>query len=606
MKRIVAVVLAAAFMVVLPFLFRRPEPLSRWHAGDPVLVIVTPHNEAIRQEFGTAFSAWHAEQYGRPVKIDWRAIGGTTEIMRYLASEYIGSMRGWWTRAGGEWPAAGADWMFDRRFAPDNPPAESAAGAWRRRRDFYLAFRTNDNPAAATAHIDLLFGGGTYDHAKAEQQGLTVPPWPDEASIPIGLFADAEGRELIPMGNSGEVWRGRAFFGTVLSTFGICYNPDRLRDLGIAAPPRNWADLADPQYFGQIGITDPTKSGSVAKAFEMIIQQACWESVREAGFRDEAVKGWERTITAARLPVGQMPPEVPEAYQQAVERGWVNGLNRVRLIGANARYFTDAAGKVPIDVSMGAAAAGIAIDFYGRFQAEYTRAADGTPRMIYITPVGGSSVGADPISLLRGAENRELAVRFIVFCLSEAGQKLWNYRPGEAGGPVRFALRRLPIRRDFYPGEEPAFDGVAARHSKHCSEDLADPRVNPYSLARAFSYQPRWTARHFGIQRDLVRALCLDSGDELRAAWKHIQAHGGSTRQLEAMQELMKLPQTPFPVTWSSVITDYERNSNRLEYMRLWTAEMRANYRTALRQVNVAPLDPAVGPDSRLAAPRRP
>ena len=591
MTRILWVVLAAAAMVALPFLFRRPAVQEKWAPGDPVLVIVSPHNEAIREEFGHAFSAWHAARHGRPVKVDWRVIGGTTEIMRYLASEYVGSMRAWWERGGRPWPAAGAEWMLDRRFDPARPPAAAADEARARRRDFFLAFRTNDSPAAATARIDLFFGGGVYDHEKAGQQGLTVPPWED-AAIPAGLFVDAGGRELIPPGSSGEVWRGQVFFGTVLSTFGICYNPDRLKDLGIADPPRSWADLADPRYFGQVGVTDPTKSGSVAKAFEMIIQQACRETVRAAGFGDEQIAVWEAAFAEARLPPGELPNGVPAAYQEAVAQGWLDGINRVRLIGANARYFTDSAGKVPIDVGMGATAAGIAIDFFGRFQSEYTRAADGRPRMRYLTPVGGSSVSADPISLLRGAPNRELAVRFIAFCLGEEGQKLWNYRAGEPGGPRRYALRRLPIRRDFYPGEDPAFEAAARAHNAHCSDDLGDPSVNPFRLARDFSYQPRWSGAHFGIQRDLVRALCLDSGEELRAAWRRIQEHGGADRQPEAMAWLLKLPQTPVPVTWASAVTDYaSEHVDRLEYLRRWTAEMRANYRKAYASVRVTVVD---------------
>jgi ABC-type Fe3+ transport system substrate-binding protein len=202
--------------------------------------------------------------------------------------------------------------------------------------------------------------------------------------------------------------------------------------------------------------------------------------------------------------------------------------------------------------------------------------------------VGGSSVSADPISLLRGAPNRELAVRFITFCLGEEGQKLWNYRVGEPGGPRRYALRRLPIRRDFYPGEDPAFEATALAHGVHCSDDLADPSVNPYQLARSFIYRPRWTGAHFGIQRDLVRALCLDSGDELRVAWKRIHENGGAERQPEAMAWLLKMPQTPVPVTWASTVTDYAADKiDRLEYLRLWTSEMRANYRKAYASVRV-------------------
>ena len=39
---------------------------------------------------------------------------------------------------------------------------------------------------------------------------------------------------------------------------------------------------------------------------------------------------------------------------------------------------------------------------------------------------------------------------FIEFVLSIDGQKLWNFKTSSPGGPERFALRRMPVRRDFY------------------------------------------------------------------------------------------------------------------------------------------------------------
>jgi hypothetical protein len=46
------------------------------------------------------------------------------------------------------------------------------------------------------------------------------------------------------------------------------------------------------------------------------------------------------------------------------------------------------------------------------------------------------------------------------------------------------------------------------------------------------------------------------------------------------MSLLRKLPTKPVPVTWESAVTDYKKIP-RLQYMREWTAEMRANYRKA-------------------------
>lgn len=578
--RLTAVILAAALVTALPFLLRRPADLGDWRTGDPVLVIVSPHNEAIRHEFGLGFSRWHHEQYGTPVRVDWRAIGGTSEIMRYLAGEMVAAYRGWRRREGLDWPPGAADNVLDRRFDPDAPPADPAERpAWEQRRDVWRRFRETDAADAFSSGIDLLFGGGTYDHGIAAAQGLSVPPWPP-GEPPPGLFDDGEGRTWIPETRGGEIWRDETFFGTALSTFGICYNPDRLRDLGIAQPPRHWADLEDPRYAGHLGIADPTKSGSIAKAFEMIVHQACADAVAAAGFDAEAIAHYEQQIARGGDPRARQVADVPDAYMQAVAEGWRRGMLRVQRIGANARYFTDAAGKVPLDVSTGAAAAGIAIDFYGRYQAEVSRAPDGTPRMVYLTPQAGSSVSADPISLLRGAPNRELALRFLRYVLDLPGQQLWNYRPGEPGGPRRFALRRLPIHRAFYPADDPVIEGASRLHARHTRDPLRDPDVDPYRLSEAFVYRPRWTGGHFSVQRDLVRAMCLDAGDELRAAWRAITAAGGPAANPEAMRLLARLPDVPEPIDWHNA-PDLVRRHARMDYLRAWTRFFRQSYREA-------------------------
>lgn len=568
--KLACVILLAALVIVLPFLFRREVAADGWRPGDPEIVVVTPHNEAIRQEFAEGFAAWHQARFGRPARIDWRVIGGTTEIMRYLASEYTASARRFFRAQGIGWPAGAEEAILARRRPKED-------GAW----PLWEAFRACDAPQEISCRMDVFFGGGVYDHEKAERQGLTVPAW-GAAGPPEGLFTDATGLSLIPAGMSGEVWRGAAFYGNVLSAFGICYNIDRLKDLAIAAPPACWEDLTSPLYFGQLGLADPTKSGSVAKAYEMIVHTQCARAVAQAGYGRDQIRLFESTLAAAKLPAGGLPAGVPQDYQQAVERGWEEGVRLLRRIGANARYFTDASGKVPVDVSTGAAAAGIAIDFMSRFQAETSLLPDGRPVMAYVTPVGGSSVTADPISLLRGAPQRETAVRFIEYVLGEEGQRLWNYRPGTPGGPRRFALRRLPIRRDFYPSADPAVSAVEQARRAHLSDPLWQPDTDAYHLGAVFLYEPRWTSIHFGIQRDLIRAMCLDSGDELRRAWRAILAAGGPESNPEAMRLLEALPTHPVPLTWRSAITDYAQIA-RIEYLREWTAFFREQYRLAER-----------------------
>ena len=570
---------ALVLLVALPFIFRQDQPQDAWQPGDPVLIAISPHNEAIRTEFATAFSEWHAREHGVPVRIDWRSIGGTSEIMRYLESEYAAAFRAWASRNHLAWPGQLALAAFDGRFRADAPPeGETDLPRWQQQAALWTAFREHDDAQAFGASIDLFFGGGTFDHGQAADKGFSVPPWP-EGQRPEELFRAPDGTVLIPEEMSGERWWSTHFIGTAISTFGICSNRDRLADLGIKDPPRAWRDLADPRLFRQVGVADPTKSGSIAKAFEMIMQQECHIALQKAGFTAKEIEQFEQHIAAASLPRGVMPPLVPQVYQDAIEAGWKNGLNLIRLIGANARYFTDSAGKVPIDVSNGDAAAGIVIDFYGRYQAEYSRDRQGEPRMTYYTPIGGSSVSADPISLLRGAPNRAIAVRFIEFVISPEGQKIWTYRPGTPGGPNRFALRRLPIRRDFYPSpENPALHAMHLEHLQHSADDLADPSIDPYQLAETFTYYPRWTAAHFGVHRNLIRAMAMDSGNELQRAWATLRHIPDISTSLP--EALLALPDQPQPLTWSSAL-ELHRTYNRLELMRLWTNFFRNAYRHA-------------------------
>jgi len=598
------ILLILTVVVAVPFILREAPPEGAWKAGDPVLVIVTPHNEAIRYEFERGFSAWHQVKFGSPVKIDWRSIGGTTEIMRYLQSEFTASGKRWWTGLGNDWPTGATEAVVSRSPPAEKPPAdevkkgEDAIKSWEARqvkiKELYDAFRKTDDPKQFTSGMDLFFGGGEIDHSNAARSGLNVPVI---ERLPKELFT-ADGVALIPEKLSGETWRTPAVIGTVVSGFGICYNTDRLAELNWDGIPDQWADLADPKFFRQVGLADPTKSGSVSKAFELIIQQRIYEVVYEAGFDDAKINAYEKAIADyiklkdKEYKRGELPPDVPADYQQAIERGWAEGLWRVQKIGANARYFTDSASKVPIDVSMGDAAVGMCIDFYGRFQAQISGTHAGRTHMGYVTPVGGSSISCDPVSLLRGAPHSEIALRFIEFAISEDGQRLWSYKPGTPGGPEKYALRRLPIRRDFYASTQPSFNANFERHKANAVDDLASPLIDPYQVAKTFTYRSRWTGPLFGIQRELIRVMCIDSADELKSTWGAIIKKGGpgSDSNRAAIQLMEQLPNVEltnannnkeiFELNWRTA-ADVSKRFKSLEYVRVWTTFYRENYRKA-------------------------
>src|SRR5690606_13251240 len=94
LKRIIILAVLAITLVV-PFALR-PNQTPREHADD-ILTIITPHNEAIRHEFTLGFRQWYQERTGRTVAIDWRVIGGTSDIARFLESEYVAAFRNHWT-----------------------------------------------------------------------------------------------------------------------------------------------------------------------------------------------------------------------------------------------------------------------------------------------------------------------------------------------------------------------------------------------------------------------------------------------------------------------------------------------------------------------------
>ncbi len=57
-------------------------------AGEARLVVLSPHNEAIREEFDRGFSEWHRSEFGEPAEIDWRVVGGSSESIRFVQSEF--------------------------------------------------------------------------------------------------------------------------------------------------------------------------------------------------------------------------------------------------------------------------------------------------------------------------------------------------------------------------------------------------------------------------------------------------------------------------------------------------------------------------------------
>jgi ABC-type glycerol-3-phosphate transport system substrate-binding protein len=244
-----------------------------------------------------------------------------------------------------------------------------------------------------------------------------------------------------------------------------------------------------------------------------------------------------------------MPQDASEA--QGVRQGWEEGLKLIQRISANARYFTDSASKIPLEVSRGDAAAGMAIESYGRAAEDYVRRPDGWSRVGFVAPPGGTSVSVDPIGMLRGAPDPELATAFMEFVLSLEGQKLWAYRPGTPGGPAETALRRLPVRRDFYTDENRRY--------------MADGHERPYARADSFAYRREWTGPVFGAIRFLIRVMCADTHQEQKRAWQALIDHGLPPAALAVFHDLSRVTYDEALRTVSAVL----RAKDKVQEVRL-------------------------------------
>lgn len=434
MRQRILILLAFLLVMAVPFVVRSmtastPGSASTIPQGARRLVIVTPHVEQIRIEFSEAFDRWHTRVHAERAVIDWRSPGGTSEIIKQLEASFDAAAR--------------------KGLLKDN------------------AF------PSGTAPYDLFLGGGSFEHSKMKESKSATfdskrvtyrmgqPARFDQARLDEWFGDNIIGAQKLY--DPEQYW-----IGTALSGFGIVYNRDTLKQLGLSEP-RAFTDLCDPRYTNMLAMTDGRLSGSVTTTYDSILNNQDWD------------KGW-RTL---------------------------------RELCANARYFASAATRPPIDVGQGEAAAALAIDFYGRSQGQVLlrpgqSAEQG--RVGYVDPVGAVYVDADPASILNGASDFELAQRFVEFCLTEEAQALWQFHAASDPrskqnplgpdarpmGPQAYELRRMPVRRVMY-----------AKYAQYMM-DQGDP-----FKAAADLKQRGWRS----LIGPLMAAFGIDTSDELRAAW---------------------------------------------------------------------------------------
>ncbi len=138
----------------------RRSPADGAPGGETVkLIIVTPHVPQIRDEFAAGFTAWHDRVYKQRVEVDWRQPGGTTEILKLLQSQYGAVLSREATRLQKSDPAKIEDPAFD----------------------------PNTLFPAGSIGLDMMFGGGSFDHGRLKN--------PNNASFTIELAGGGRCRE---------------------------------------------------------------------------------------------------------------------------------------------------------------------------------------------------------------------------------------------------------------------------------------------------------------------------------------------------------------------------------------------------------------------------
>ena len=309
---------------------------------------------------------------------------------------------------GGEEPASGADSLVIYSPHSDEIRAEFEAAFkdWYRSqtgREVEVSWpdvggtslmlkRLQDKFLSGRDDVDLAFGGGAI-YERMKQLGFLEPyRLPDDVLAAIPKTAAGQ-----PLYDPEFCW-----YGAAISTFGLIYNKRILADRSLPMP-ETWEAMADPKYFGLVGAGDPAKSGSVRKAYEIILQ----------------------------------------AY------GYEKGMAILVRMAANAREFFASASDIPRACAKGEIAVGPCIDFYAQRQ----RLSEGGETIGFVTPKGLTVVNCDPVAVLKGAPNRKVAERFVEFVMRPEGQRLWMLPAGVPGGPKQHALERLAVLPSLYGPE---------------------------------------------------------------------------------------------------------------------------------------------------------
>lgn len=208
---------------------------------------------------------------------------------------------------------------------------------------------------------------------------------------------------------------GGLYYGQALAGYGLMWNTRYLQAHKLPVP-KEWSDLARPEYFGHVAISSPSRSGTTHLTVETLLQGEGWE------------KGWTQLLE----------------------------------IMGNAAAVTDRSFGVPDGVNSGQYGIGLVIDFFG-LSAKYS----GFP-VEFAYPSVTAVVPAN-IGLVTGGRNAEEARKFIAYTLSAPGQQILL-------DPKISRLPILPYADLKVPAGYPDIQAVAKRAKVQFDSKLSESR----------------------------------------------------------------------------------------------------------------------------------
>lgn len=176
------------------------------------------------------------------------------------------------------------------------------------------------------------------------------------------------------------------YYGFAASGYGIMWNERYLEANGLPEA-REWSDLTKPEYFGHVGMSSPSRSGTTHLTVETVLQGEGWD------------KGW-------------------------AQWKWMAG---------NFASVTERSFGVPDGVNTGNFGFGVVIDFFG-----FSSRASGFP-VNFVYPSVTSLVPAN-VGIVANPANEAGARAFVEFILSPAGQETL----------LDPAIMRLPVNPATY------------------------------------------------------------------------------------------------------------------------------------------------------------